>query len=116
MKPAMILLGVALLAVVIWRLLGVEISTLAADEISPGDDIVFFSAPWCGYCDQARIWFDALDTDYREIDIEASTANHRLFQEVNGRGVPLVFIGDQRLAGFSAAAYQRAFKRLPGDP
>src|SRR5690554_3009250 len=108
MKPAASLLGLTLLAVVVWRLLGVEVSALAADDISPGDDIVFFSAPWCGYCDQARDWFDALEVDYQEIDIEASTANQRLFQDANGRGVPLVFIGDRRLAGFSAAAYERA--------
>lgn len=106
------ILAVVLLAVVVWRLLHVEVDALAAGDISPGDDIVFFSAPWCGYCDQARAYFDAQALDYREIDIEASSANQRLFQQVNGRGVPLVFIGERRLAGFSSVAYEQALERL----
>ncbi|QOC23303.1 hypothetical protein IC757_03905 [Wenzhouxiangella sp. AB-CW3] len=106
------LLIFSLLAIVAWRLLTVDVDSVEARDISAEHDIVFFTAPWCGYCDQARDYLDDQGVDYLEVDVEASTANNRQFQEVNGRGVPLIFIGETRMAGFSPQAYGRALERI----
>ncbi len=106
------LLIFGLLAIVAWRLLTVDVESVEARDISPGHDVVFFTAPWCGYCDQARDYLDDNGVDYLEIDVEASTTNNRKFQELNGRGVPLIFIGETRMAGFSPQAYGRALERV----
>ncbi len=101
-----------LLAIVAWRLLTVDVDSVAARDISAEHDVVFFTAPWCGYCDQARDYLDDNAVDYLEIDVEASTSNNRKFQELNGRGVPLIFIGETRMAGFSPQAYGQALERV----
>lgn len=99
------LLGLS--AVVMWRS-GQQ--QMAAADISPEHDLVFFSAPWCGYCDQARNWFDDQRVDYLEIDVESSTDANRLWREAGGRGVPHVLVGEQRIPGYSPDAYARALK------
>jgi glutaredoxin len=106
------LLFVALLAFVVWNLFQTTGSDVSAADISPEHEVVMFSAPWCGYCDQARDFLKAERIDFLEIDIESSTDAQRRFREAGGRGVPLTFIGDERLIGFSAPAYGQALDRL----
>lgn len=84
---------------------------LAAADISGKHELVFFSAPWCGYCDRARAWFDEQRVDYLEIDIESSTDANRLWRDAGGRGVPLVLVGEQRIPGYSPEAYARALRQ-----
>ena len=84
---------------------------VTAEDISTEHELVFFSAPWCGYCDRARDWFDDQRVDYLEINIESSTEARRLWREAGGRGVPLVLVGDQRVAGYSVDAYRQALAR-----
>ena len=83
---------------------------MLANDITDEHELVFFSAPWCGYCDRARDWFDAEGINYLEIDIEASTDGNRLWCDAGGRGVPLVLIGDQRIPGYAPAAYAGALR------
>lgn len=97
----------ALSAVVLWRS-GQQ--AVIASDISPEHELVFFSAPWCGYCDRARAWFDEERVDYLEIDIESSTDANRLWRDAGGRGVPHVLVGEQRIPGYSPDAYARALR------
>lgn len=101
---------VAVVAFVLWRLFADGAGDVSASDIEPGHDVVIFTAPWCGYCDQARALLERRQVEFHEIDIEGSTRAHRRFREVGGRGVPLAFIGDERIAGFSASAYEAALK------
>ena len=110
MRAGAMLLMAALLglsALVMWRS---SQQQLAATDISAEHELVFFSAPWCGYCDQARDWFDAQRVDYLEIDIERSTDANRLWRKAGGRGVPYVLVGEQRIPGYSPDAYARALR------
>ncbi len=111
MKKPVFWLVVLLLALAIWRLPGGGAGLSAAD-LSPGHEVVMFATEWCGYCAQARRWFESEGVAFVEIDVESSAEAQRLFREAGGRGVPLTFIGDQRLSGFSAEAYGRALERL----
>lgn len=99
---------VALSMAVLWRSGGQQVT---AADISSEHELVFFSAVWCGYCDRARRWFDAQGVDYLEIDIESSTEAQQLWREAGGRGVPLVLVGEQRIAGYAPAAFARALGR-----
>lgn len=106
--------GLTLIVVVVLLALSVLVlwhsgrNQVVAADISNEHDLVFFSAPWCGYCDRARDWFDAQAVNYLEINIESSTEAHRLWREAGGRGVPLVLVGEQRIAGYAPAAYAEA--------
>jgi glutaredoxin len=111
MKVSPILI-LALLAAVVWALLSTSASSLKARDISPEHDVVMFSAEWCGYCDQARAYLERQQVNFLEIDIDSSTEANQQWRDAGGRGVPLTFIGQQRMAGFSAAAYGQALEQL----
>ncbi len=108
------LLIITLLAVVGWKLIGSANTDLVVSDISPNHDVVIFTAEWCGYCDQARDYLVRNRVEFLEIDIDSSTEANRRWRDAGGRGVPLTFIGDQRLAGFSAHSYAQALLIL--DP
>ena len=42
---------------------------------------------------------------YREVDIEASDAGRREFDEYGGSGVPLIIVGERRMRGFDAGRH-----------
>lgn len=105
-------LFLGLMVLVAWNLLAGKNDAVQASDISPDHEVVFFTAPWCGFCDQAREYLDSSEVNYLEIDIEASTANQARFRDLGGRGVPLIYIGDERIAGFSVPVYQQALQRI----
>lgn len=102
----------AIIIFLLWRLVAGGAEDVSASDIVPDEDVVLFTAPWCGYCDQARAYLERRRIDFHEIDIEGSTRARRQFNEVNGRGIPLAYIGDERIAGFSAGTYGAALDDL----
>ena len=71
---------------------------------------VMYSTQWCPYCRKARAYFERRKITYVEYDIEASAQNLAQFQALNGHGVPLILVGDKRLQGFSAQAFEALLK------
>jgi glutaredoxin len=71
--------------------------------------VVLYSAAWCGYCTQARAYLGAKGVAYREIDIDTPDGLASFAQAGGGKGVPLLLAGDQRVQGFSPAAYDHFF-------
>ncbi len=63
--------------------------------------IVMLSATWCGYCDALRRDLDAMSVAYRELDIDG--AGRAAFDSVNGRGVPILIVGQEVLYGYDPA-------------
>jgi glutaredoxin len=57
-------------------------------------------AAWCSACKVAIRYFDENDINYCEYDMETNAIGARLYQEVNGRGVLILFIGQHRILGF----------------
>jgi glutaredoxin len=68
--------------------------------------IVFYSAAWCGYCRAAREFFDRNGIAYTEHDIEKSEEGARDYRKLGGGGIPLIFVGDEKIRGFNAALLQ----------
>jgi mycoredoxin len=62
--------------------------------------VVLFSAEWCGYCDRLRDELTRTATPFAEFDIEQSSAGHRAWSQLGGRGVPLTLVGDNLIAGY----------------
>jgi glutaredoxin len=73
-------------------------------------DVVMLGASWCPSCTTAIQFFAANDINYCEYDMETSAIGARLYKEVNGRGVPILFIGRHRIHGFSEATVTRALQ------
>ncbi len=72
--------------------------------------VVMYSTQWCPYCSKARAYFERHKIAYVEYDIEASAQNRAQFQALNGRGVPLILVGDKRMEGFSVQSFEALLK------
>ncbi|MGD8542369.1 MAG: glutaredoxin domain-containing protein [Desulfobacteraceae bacterium] len=79
-----------------------------------GARVVMFSAPGCGYCVKAREYFNQNGVAFEELDVSASEDARRRFQDLGGRGVPLILIGDRQISGFDPQAIQAALAKEGG--
>ena len=69
--------------------------------------IVMYSAEWCGVCKKAKKYFNARRIPYKELDIDKNKQARREFQMLGGKGVPLILVGDHRMAGFDQRFFDR---------
>lgn len=72
--------------------------------------VVMYSTQWCPYCRKAHAYFKRHKFSYVEYDIEASAQNLANFRALNGRGVPLITVGDKRMQGFSPKSFEDLLK------
>jgi glutaredoxin len=76
-------------------------ATRSAAPESPRVEVVMYATKRCPYCRKARQYFTDRGVTWREVDIEASSAADREFKARGGQGVPLIFINDARVSGWS---------------
>ena len=76
---------------------------------SRGKSVIMYSTSWCGYCKKARKHFARNKIPFKEYDIEKSKKAATEYRKLNGRGVPVILIGKQRMNGFSANAFDRIY-------
>jgi glutaredoxin len=67
---------------------------------NPGT-VVMYTTPTCGYCKRARSFFIQHNVGFTDYDITADKSAMQRFKTLNGRGVPLIFVGDKRISGFN---------------
>ncbi|MCB9789270.1 MAG: glutaredoxin family protein [Deltaproteobacteria bacterium] len=81
----------------------------AAAGAGGAHEVVLFSAPGCGYCRQARAFFDSRHVPYSEFDLEtdagardrlATLARKAGVQPERLQGVPIIFIDGKPMVGF----------------
>lgn len=73
--------------------------------------VVMYSTAWCGYCRKARDYFNANRIAFTEYDVEANPQAMAEFRERGGRGYPLIFVGSERMDGFSQARLEQLLRR-----
>ncbi len=91
--------------------------SVEAFEYDPGNiterketkSVVMYSTSWCGYCKKAALHFRKNNIPFTEYDIEKSEKAAKEYKKLNGRGVPIILIGDQRMNGFSAGSFDRIY-------
>lgn len=71
--------------------------------------VVLYGTAWCGYCRQARAWFQANHIPFVDKDIEASAAARKEYDAMHAAGVPVILVGGKRMNGFSAEAFQQLY-------
>lgn len=72
--------------------------------------IVVYSTTWCGVCVKAKNWLKANNIAFQEYDVEKTKRGKRDFKKLNGRGVPIIMVGQQRMNGFSPSRMQQMLK------
>lgn len=68
--------------------------------------VVMYGASWCGYCRQARTYFQRNGIRYVEYDIEKNARARRAYDAIGGNGVPVILVGDKRVNGFSVESFR----------
>lgn len=72
----------------------------AADERDLERHVRLYGTQWCGYCRQAREYLKSRNIPFDDIDIDASDRGRQQFAQLDGKGVPLILVGRQRLDGY----------------
>ncbi|MAX56819.1 MAG: glutaredoxin family protein [Alcanivoracaceae bacterium] len=83
-------------------------------ELPPSEKrhrVVMYSATWCGVCTKARRYFEANNIGFTEYDVETSQTGKAGFEKLNGKGVPIILVGDKRMNGFSAAIFETLYQK-----
>ena len=88
-----------------------EIAPISANSPTTDNNVVLYGADWCGYCKKAKRYFRAKNIAFREDDVEKSSKGRKDYKKMGGGGVPIILVGNKRLNGFSAAAFDRVYQR-----
>ncbi|MDO3381542.1 glutaredoxin family protein [Gilvimarinus algae] len=77
-----------------------------APELVDGyqDGVVLYATAWCGYCKKTRELLRQKGIPYTEYDIEKSSKGKRDYEQLNGRGVPLLVINGEVVRGYNPNA------------
>lgn len=87
--------------------LGQTVASLAR----PGD-IHMISSDSCGFCIQARRWFEQHGVAFTECSIEREPACRQAFDALGAPGTPVIVVRGQPTLGFDA---ERLRRRLAGE-
>ena len=91
----------------------VPVVTQRQDKLATDKDrVVFYSASWCGYCKQARSFMRSRQVAFVEYDIETSPQGYADYRALNGTGVPILLVGDQRLNGWEASRFDQMYRQF----
>ena len=82
-----------------------RVSTFS-ESIASAAAVVIYSAQWCGICTRAKNYMDANGIRYTEYDVDESAKGRRDYRRLDGKGVPIIIVGNQRMDGFSASRLQ----------
>lgn len=69
--------------------------------------VVMYSASWCGICKSARNYMRSNNIRFTEYDIETSEKGRKDYAKFGGKGVPVIFVGEQRMNGFTAGRLEK---------
>lgn len=67
-----------------------------------GNGVVLYGTEACGHCKAARQYLAQWRIPYADYDVEKDAAARAAFQQLGGRGVPVILVGNQRMDGFNA--------------
>lgn len=73
--------------------------------------VILYSTTWCGYCKKAKRWFRQNKIQFKEYDTEKSERGRRDYKKMNGRSVPIIKVGKQRINGFSPNNLTQALRK-----
>lgn len=72
--------------------------------------VVMYSTSWCGYCKKAKRYFQNQGIKFIEKDIETSAQARREYDQLGGRGVPLITVNQEKIQGYSQAKFDRLYQ------
>jgi mycoredoxin len=84
------------------------VSNGLAVQTADGHKVVaIFTTDACPYCAAAKKFLTEKQVDFLEFNLDHSKKARQVFGMLNGRGVPMIIVGESRLVGFDAARLNR---------
>jgi len=105
-KKLLIFVALVAIAWFAWN----KFTSAAAPQRTAGADVevVLYATDWCGYCRKAKEFFAKNGIAYVELDIEKDGHARQMYQHLDGRGVPLIVVGETVVRGYDEAALKLA--------
>src|SRR5690606_15684233 len=72
--------------------------------------VIMYSAAWCGYCKQARQYFQRNGISFVEYDIEKNQNARRAYDSIGDNCVQVILVRIKRLNGFTVADFQSIYQ------
>ena len=66
-----------------------------------GREVILYTTRLCPICDQAEQLLSEQGVRFKRFDIHDNGRGERQFRRLDGRGVPLILVGDARMDGFN---------------
>ena len=85
------------------------------DILSTKPEVIVLGTWWCPSCYHARRYLSENQISYCEYDIERSAEGEKLFNEVNGRVIPVLLVGDYMMSGFDEQRIEQLLARARGE-
>jgi len=83
--------------------------------LNPKNNVIMYSAEWCGVCKRAKKYMQENNIAFKEKDIDKSNQAKRKFKKLDGKGVPIILVGEQRMNGFRASKLEMMLKKARGE-
>ncbi len=84
-----------------WDTIKRELSPAPPLAQQQAQGVILYATSWCGYCKKAREFFREHNIAYTEHDIEKSSQGRAQYEQLRGKGVPLVLIDGEVLRGYN---------------
>ncbi len=73
--------------------------------------VTVYSTTWCGFCHQAKKYFDSIGVAYNDINVEEDQqAAEEMVKKSGQMGVPVIEIGEEVIVGFNRAKIDSALQ------
>lgn len=70
-----------------------------------------YSTSWCGFCHEAKKYFDSIGIKYTDVDVEVNPKEaEEMVAKSNQMGVPVIEIGDTVIVGYNRPKIDAALK------
>ncbi|MDH3695024.1 MAG: DUF4124 domain-containing protein [Gammaproteobacteria bacterium] len=66
-----------------------------------GGGVKIYTATWCTWCERAKTYMHSKGIVFNEYDVENSVIGRQEYKRLNGKGVPIILVGSQRMNGFN---------------
>ena len=77
--------------------------------------VILYTTRQCGHCRRLKRFLQSREIRFTEYDVERSRRAWSAFQRAGGRSVPLILVGEHRLAGFDPERLSRVLRQAGLD-
>lgn len=81
--------------------------------MADSNKVTVYSTTWCGFCHQAKKYFDSIGVKYKDVNVEEDQkAAQDMVQKSGQMGVPVIEIGKDIIIGFDKPKIDIALKEV----